>query len=69
MSVHPTDVGRNDFANQATRSRGGAFHEFWTFLRHNKRWWLTPIVIILLLLGLLITLAGTGAAPLIYTLF
>jgi hypothetical protein len=41
--------------------------EFWQFLRHNKKWWLLPIVIVLLVFGLLIFLSGTGAAPFIYT--
>ena len=41
--------------------------EFWDFFRHNKKWWLLPILIVLLLFGLLIFLSGTGAAPFIYT--
>jgi hypothetical protein len=43
--------------------------EFWQFLRQNKKWWLLPIVLVLLLLGVLIFLSGTGAAPFIYTLY
>jgi drug/metabolite transporter superfamily protein YnfA len=42
--------------------------EFWEFLRHNKKWWLLPILIVLLVFGVLIFLSGTGAAPFIYTL-
>jgi hypothetical protein len=41
--------------------------ELWEFLRHNKKWYLLPIVIVLLLFGILIFLSGTGAAPFIYT--
>ena len=41
--------------------------EFWEFLGHNKKWWLLPILIVLLIFGVLIFLAGTGAAPFIYT--
>jgi hypothetical protein len=41
--------------------------EFWEFLCHNKKWWLLPILIVLLIFGVLIFLAGTGAAPFIYT--
>ena len=41
--------------------------EFWEFLRHNKKWWLLPILIVLMLFGVLIFLSGTGAAPFIYT--
>ena len=43
--------------------------EFWDFLKVRKKWWLTPIVLMLLLIGLLVVLGGSGAAPFIYTLF
>ena len=43
--------------------------EFALFLRENKKWWLGPIVVALLLLGLLAALGGSAAAPFIYTLF
>ena len=43
--------------------------ELWLFLRHNKKWWLTPIIVLFLLLGVLVILGGTGAAPFIYTVF
>ncbi len=43
--------------------------EFLYFLRQNKKWWLLPIVLVLFLMGLLIYLSGTAAAPFIYTLF
>ncbi|OGV49784.1 MAG: hypothetical protein A2X49_02945 [Lentisphaerae bacterium GWF2_52_8] len=47
----------------------GFFAEFWEFLKENKKFWMIPILLILLLLGLLIILGGTGAAPFIYALF
>ncbi len=43
--------------------------EFWAFLAQNKKWWLAPIVIVMLLLAVLIFLSQTAAAPFIYTLF
>ncbi len=44
--------------------------EFWDFLRIRKKWWLTPIVIFLALLGALIIFTeGSAVAPFIYTLF
>jgi hypothetical protein len=43
--------------------------EFWAFLKQNKKWWMLPIVITMLLLGVLIFLSSTAAAPFIYTLF
>ncbi|MAE66217.1 MAG: hypothetical protein CMJ18_18255 [Phycisphaeraceae bacterium] len=43
--------------------------EFWDFLAYNKKWWLAPIIVTLLLVGLFVILGGTAAAPFIYTLF
>jgi len=44
--------------------------EIWAFLRVRKKWWLAPIVIVLMLLGALIVLTeGSAIAPFIYTLF
>lgn len=45
-------------------------HELWTFLRVRKKWWLAPIVIVLLALGCLLAIAeGSALAPFIYSLF
>jgi hypothetical protein len=44
--------------------------EFWNFLKERKKWWLLPIVVFLLVLGVLIVLAqGSVLAPFIYTIF
>jgi hypothetical protein len=44
--------------------------EFWQFLRERKRWWLTPIVFFLMLLGAILIFAkGSALAPFIYSLF
>lgn len=47
----------------------GFWQELGEFLRENRKWWLTPIVIVIALLGVLIALGGTSAAPFVYTLF
>jgi hypothetical protein len=65
----PLEGGGQDFAVQANAARPGLLMELWEFLRHNKKWWLTPIILVLLLIGALILLAGTAAAPFIYPLF
>ena len=49
--------------------RASLIGEFWMFLKQNKKWWLLPIVLVILLLGGLVFLSGTPAAPFIYTLF
>lgn len=43
--------------------------EFWDFLRTNKKWWLSPILIVLAVLTLFVILSLSPAAPFIYTLF
>ncbi|MEQ8284647.1 DUF5989 family protein [Thalassospira sp.] len=44
--------------------------ELWAFMRHRKKFWLMPVVLIMVLFGGLIVLAkGTAVAPFIYTLF
>jgi hypothetical protein len=58
-----------EFEKTASGRSSGFLGEFWFLLRHNKKWWLTPVLILLFLLGLLIVVGGTGAAPFIYTLF
>lgn len=44
--------------------------DLWGFLKHRKKFWLLPLICILLLFGVLIVLtSGTAIAPFIYTLF
>ena len=44
--------------------------ELWAFMRVRKKWWLAPLLIILVLLGALLAFAETSAlAPFIYTIF
>ena len=59
----------NDFQAMAQEQRPSLVHEFFHFLKHNKKWWLLPILLVLLLLGLAVLLGGTAVAPFIYPLF
>jgi hypothetical protein len=44
--------------------------EFWDFLRVRKKWWLLPIIVVMVLLGSLLVFAqGSVLAPFIYTIF
>lgn len=61
---------RTEFEKAAADDEGESLvAEFAAFLAENKKWWLMPIVIVMLLLGVLIWLSSTAAAPFIYTLF
>ena len=51
-------------------SRLSFLGEMWAFLRNRKKWWLTPIVLVLLLVGaLLVVTQGSALAPFVYTIF
>lgn len=58
-----------NFAEQASGKRSGMATELYGFLKDNKKWWLAPIVLSVVLLGVLVLLGGSAAAPFIYTLF
>jgi hypothetical protein len=57
------------FEQSATEKEPSLLAELCAMLKQNKKYWLLPIVLILLALGLLVLLGGTAAAPFIYTLF
>ena len=67
--MHPSGNDAAAFAKGANEKRPGLLAELVDFLRNNKKWWLTPIIVVMLLVGVLIALSGTAAAPFIYTLF
>lgn len=51
-------------------SKAGILKELWMFLRVRKKWWLGPVILILVLLSILIVFAeGSALAPFIYALF
>ncbi|MGB5696724.1 MAG: DUF5989 family protein [Polyangiales bacterium] len=69
MSNDEEPKNEDEFLSRATGKQTGLASEFIGFLKANKKWWLAPIIISILLLGLLVLLGGTAAAPFIYTLF
>jgi hypothetical protein len=70
MTSPTSDPGRDDeFLKAAEGKDRGIIAEFVAFMAENKMWWMTPILVVFLLLGVLLVLGATGAAPFIYTLF
>lgn len=59
----------NSFEDLARGPQQSFLKEVWHLFASDRRWWLAPIVIAILILGALVMLTGTGAAPFIYTLF
>jgi hypothetical protein len=44
--------------------------ELWAFMRERKKWWLLPIIVVMLMVGSLLVFAqGSALAPFIYTIF
>lgn len=58
-----------EFLEASRARRPSLATEFLAFLRYNKKWWLLPIVVMIALLGVLMLIGGSAAAPFIYTLF
>ena len=55
---------------RGTKERLSLLGELWLFLKMRKRWWLGPILIVLILLGLVVVFAESSAlAPFIYAIF
>ncbi len=64
----PEPNEKSTFTELANQPQQGLLREFWDFLRYNKKWWITPIIIVLLGVIYLVWL-GTGSvvAPFIYS--
>lgn len=60
---------KTHFERGATQQEEGLVVEYLKFLSHNKKYWLIPIIAVLLLIGWLAMLGGSAAGTFIYTLF
>ena len=57
------------FEQAAQQQAPNVIVEFTDFLLHNKKWWLTPIILVLLVFSVFIALTSSALAPFIYVLF
>lgn len=57
------------FEQASTEQSSSLVGEFIDFLKYNKKWWLLPIIVVLLGVGGLLLFAGSAAAPFIYAIF
>ncbi len=72
MSEKPdsdVDSVKSEFEEAGEGRQMSLVQEFLLFVVENKKWWMIPILLVLALLGLLVMLSWTGAAPFIYTVF
>ena len=61
------DTPKDEFLQAAGQEERGLVAEFVAFMAENKVWWMAPILIVFLLLGVLLVLGATGVAPFLYS--
>jgi len=59
----------SEFARQAGQRRNSFISDYLYLVKTNRKWWMLPLLGLLLGFGVLMVLASTGAAPFIYTMF
>ncbi len=69
MSKQEPTKPTTDFQRQAEAPEPGLVRELFSMVMQNKKWWLIPILVMVVALGVIVFLGGTAAAPFIYTLF
>lgn len=65
----PPRSSPDEFEKQAAQAAPGLLREFVDFILHSKKYWLLPIVLLLLGLAVFLVASGSIAAPWLYTLF
>ena len=64
-----TEAGnRSDFEGAAATPPPGFVREFVSFMKRERKWWLAPLLA-LLVVGILVVLSATASAPFVYALF
>jgi hypothetical protein len=64
--TRPDDSPPRSLDDLAGTAQPGLAAELFDFLKHNKKWWLVPILLVLGLFGVLMALASSTVAPFIY---
>jgi hypothetical protein len=68
--MHQTEgqpsAGQSQFERQSEERAPGLLAEFWDFLRYNRKFWMAPIVLVLLLVAALVVLNALGLSPFVY---
>ena len=63
------DAVASEFARGAAKRSSGPIGEFLYFFRRTRKFWMVPVVLLLLFAGFVLVTGGTAIAPLIYTIF
>jgi len=68
-SEKATDAGEGARGFEEAGENVGLARELIELILHNKKWWLVPVIVVLLVIGLLVVLGSTALAPYLYPLF
>jgi len=49
--------------------RLGILSDFWSFMKIRKKWWMLPVIIMLVIAGVFVVAGGSALSPFIYALF
>lgn len=60
---------KDSFQDRHARGNTSLPAELWAFLKQSKKYWLLPLILLLLLAGVLLVVSGSSLAPFIYPLF
>ena len=63
------DQKKSSFEDAGARKDAGSMRQVLEMVKENKKYWLLPIILMLMLVGVLIIMGGSTAAQFIYTLF
>jgi len=59
-----------NFWHKIKKSKLSIFAEIWILMKEHKKWWIGPIIVLLVMIGIVIVFAESSAiAPFIYTIF
>lgn len=69
VSEKPAGAGEGAREFEEAGENVGLARELVELILHNKKWWLVPVIVVLLVIGLLVVLGSTALAPYLYPLF
>jgi hypothetical protein len=64
MSPH-----QSSFEDESKKARRSLLREIWDWMGENRKWWLSPIILALIILGTLVLISGTPLGQWIYSVF
>ena len=68
-SLNQSTNRSNEFSRRGAKNRASTAVEVYRLLKRTRKWWMLPLILVLLGLGIFMVLSSSGVAPFIYTVF